>query len=80
MDAGSFASPRECLSIRLTVLGALQIDRLERMVVDASHIDQKKRGILDMKETQVPLVVWLGQQEFREKYAIKSGNIQLLFY
>ncbi|PMD46395.1 hypothetical protein L207DRAFT_507308 [Hyaloscypha variabilis F] len=60
--------------------GALQIDRLERIVVDASHIDQKKRGILDMKETQVPLIVWLGQQEFREKYTAKSGGIQLLFY
>jgi protein CMS1 len=65
---------------RLTLPGALQIDRLERIVVDASHIDQKKRGILDMKETQVPLVVWLGQQEFRERYAAKSGGIQLLFY
>jgi protein CMS1 len=65
---------------RLTPPGALQIDRLERIVVDASHIDQKKRGILDMKETQVPLVVWLGQQEFRERYAAKSGGIQLLFY
>lgn len=59
--------------------GALQIDRLERIVVDASHIDQKKRGILGMKETQVPLVVWLGQKEFRERYAAKSGGIQLLF-
>ena len=65
---------------RLTPPGALQIDRLERIVVDASHIDQKKRGILDMKETQVPLVIWLGQQEFRERYAAKSGGIQLLFY
>jgi protein CMS1 len=53
---------------------------LERIVVDASHIDQKKRGILDMKETQVPLIVWLGQQEFRGKYTAKSGGIQLLFY
>jgi protein CMS1 len=58
----------------------LQIDRLERIVVDASHIDQKKRGILDMKETQVPLIVWLGQQEFREKYTAKSSGIQLFFY
>jgi protein CMS1 len=58
----------------------LQIDRLERIVVDASHIDQKKRGILDMKEAQVPLVVWLGQNEFRERYAAKSGRVQLLFY
>jgi hypothetical protein len=44
------------------------------------RLAQKKRGILDMKETQVPLIVWLGQQEFREKYTAKSGGIQLLFY
>ncbi|KAI9050344.1 hypothetical protein LZ554_005510 [Drepanopeziza brunnea f. sp. 'monogermtubi'] len=58
--------------------GALQVDRLERIVIDASHIDMKKRGILEMKETQVPLTVWLGQKEFMEKYA--SEGIQLLFY
>lgn len=60
--------------------GALATDRLERIVIDASHVDQKKRGILDMKETQVPLMVWLGKKEFREKYASLSGGIQLLFY
>jgi len=49
-------------------------------VVDASHIDQKKRGILDMKETQVPLVIWLGQKEFRERFAAPSEGIQLLFF
>ncbi|KUJ07321.1 uncharacterized protein LY89DRAFT_677939 [Mollisia scopiformis] len=60
--------------------GALQVDRLERIVVDASHIDQKKRGILEMKETQVPLTAWLGQKEFRERYGAPTGGIQLLFY
>ena len=33
-----------------------------------------------MKETQVPLVVWLGQQEFRAKYATKTEGIRLFFY
>ncbi|KAF8848782.1 hypothetical protein BDZ45DRAFT_256126 [Acephala macrosclerotiorum] len=60
--------------------GALQVDRLERIIVDTSHIDQKKRGILEMKETQVPLIVWLGQKEFRERYGAQAGGIQLLFY
>lgn len=60
--------------------GALQVDRLERIVVDASHIDTKKRGILEMKDTQVPLTNWLGQKEFRERYTAQSGGIQLLFY
>jgi protein CMS1 len=62
------------------VSGALQVDRLERIIVDASHIDMKKRGILEMKETQMPLMIWLGQQEFRERYDAKSGGIQLHFY
>ncbi|KAH8667430.1 U3-containing 90S pre-ribosomal complex subunit-domain containing protein [Tricladium varicosporioides] len=60
--------------------GALAVDRLERIIVDASHIDIKKRGILDMKETQVPLILWLGQTEFKEKYGAESKGIQLLFY
>jgi protein CMS1 len=61
--------------------GALAIDRLERIVVDVSHIDQKKRGILEMKDTQVPLTNWLGQTVFREKYGSSTaGGIQLLFY
>lgn len=64
----------------LTVVGALQVDRLERIVVDASHIDQKKRGILEMSETQVPLTLWLGQKDFRERYGSQTGRIQLLFY
>ncbi|OWP06717.1 hypothetical protein B2J93_10 [Marssonina coronariae] len=60
--------------------GALQVDRLERIVVDASYIDVKKRGILEMRETQVPLTAWLGQKEFMEKYGSKTDGIQLLFY
>ncbi|TVY67399.1 Protein CMS1 [Lachnellula suecica] len=60
--------------------GALAIDRLERIVIDASHIDVKKRGILEMKETQVPLILWLGQAEFKERYAATKDHVQLLFY
>ncbi|TVY40569.1 Protein CMS1 [Lachnellula subtilissima] len=61
-------------------LGALAVDRLERIVIDASHIDVKKRGILEMKETQVPLIFWLGQSIFKERYAADKNGIQLLFY
>jgi protein CMS1 len=49
-------------------------------VIDASHIDQKKRGILEMKETQVPLVTLLGEKRFRERYGAEQDGIQLLFY
>ena len=64
----------------LIVTGALSMERLERIVVDCSHIDQKKRGILEMRETQIPLTVLLGQREFREKYKAETGGIELLFF
>ena len=62
------------------MLGALQVDKLERIIIDASHIDVKKRGILEMKETQIPLSTWIGQEEFRARYGERSGGIRLLFY
>ncbi|KAK4555232.1 Protein cms1 [Recurvomyces mirabilis] len=61
--------------------GALKVDGLERIVVDASHIDQKKRGVLDMKETQGPLVQLLARAEFKERYGVEGDQaIELLFY
>lgn len=60
--------------------GSLAVDRLERIVIDASHIDQKKRGILEMKETQVPLTAWLCQKPFKDRYEGSTDKLQLLFY
>ncbi|KAI0192822.1 U3-containing 90S pre-ribosomal complex subunit-domain containing protein [Astrocystis sublimbata] len=60
--------------------GILKLDKLERLVVDASHIDQKKRGIMDMKETMIPLARWLTRAEFKERYADPEQSLQLLFY
>jgi protein CMS1 len=60
--------------------GALSVSRLKRIVVDASYIDQKKRGILDMKETQTPLIKLLTREELKERYGAKEKGIQLIFY
>ncbi|KAM3421204.1 hypothetical protein BST61_g1613 [Cercospora zeina] len=60
--------------------GALSAGKLDRIVVDASHIDQKKRGVLDMKELQIPLVKLLTRKQFKEKYGSGDGKIELLFY
>ena len=49
-------------------------------MIDASHIDQKKRGILEMKDVQVPLTLWLGQPELKDRYAVDSDAIEILFY
>jgi protein CMS1 len=56
------------------------LKKLERLVIDASHIDQKKRGVLDMKDITMPLSRWLAKKEFKERYAATEKPLQLLFY
>ena len=60
--------------------GSLSTKSLERIVVDFSHIDQKKRGILDMKETQQPLMQLLNRIELKSRYGRANDGIDLLFY
>ncbi len=60
--------------------GALSSTYLERILVDASHIDQKKRGILDMKETQIPLVQLLTRKELKGRYSESDAKVELLFF
>ncbi|KAB5562898.1 U3-containing 90S pre-ribosomal complex subunit-domain containing protein [Coniochaeta sp. 2T2.1] len=62
--------------------GALKVDSLKRIVIDASHIDQKKRGVMDMKDTMVPLAKWLARKEFKERYTDESEEkqVSLMFY
>ncbi|KAI9703269.1 MAG: hypothetical protein M1836_007835 [Candelina mexicana] len=60
--------------------GALSVEKLERIVVDCSHIDQKKRGILDMRETQLPLVQFLGRDNIKRRYGTSDEGVRLLFY
>jgi protein CMS1 len=60
--------------------GALSAKHLKRIIVDTSYIDQKKRGILDMKETQMPLVKLLTRKDLRERYDDETLPTKLLFY
>lgn len=53
---------------------------LHRIVVDASHIDQKKRGIMDMKDTMMPLAQFLSRKEFQERYTDEDKKLSLLFF
>lgn len=43
---------------------ALSTANLKRVVIDVSYIDQKKRGILDMKELHESLIKLLRRKEF----------------
>lgn len=49
------------------------------MVIDVSYIDQKKRGILDMKELHEPLVKLLLREEFVGEDK-QSGSELFLFF
>ena len=64
----------------LTSVGALSLAHLEQVVVDCSHIDQKKRGILDMHQIQQPLMALLNQPELKSRYGNGSGKVRLLLY
>ncbi|CAI6336876.1 unnamed protein product [Periconia digitata] len=57
---------------------ALSTANLKRVVVDASYIDQKKRGILDMKELHEPLIKLLLRKEFVGDEG--DGNELFVFY
>lgn len=84
IDNGKFNhNPNTCFpqgSLCLTRLGALCLDHLKRLVVDASHIDQKKRGVLDMKDTMMPLARFLSRKEFKDRYGDEKKPLALLFY
>ncbi|KAH8659600.1 U3-containing 90S pre-ribosomal complex subunit-domain containing protein [Ilyonectria robusta] len=60
--------------------GALSLENLRRVVVDASHIDQKKRGVMDMKDTMLPLARFLSLDEFKGGYVDEKKPLALLFY
>lgn len=60
---------------------ALKVEKLERIVIDASFIDGKKRGVLDMRETVGPLVRLLAREELRTKYTEDdSTKVELIFF
>ena len=67
-------------TVVLIHVGALSSSNLERVVVDCSHIDQKKRGIFDMRETQQPLMALLNRPELKSRYGCGIGKVRLLFY
>lgn len=49
-------------------------------MIDGSHIDQKKRGIFDMKEVFSPLLRLLTREQFREQYGPKEKSLKVLVY
>lgn len=60
--------------------GTLNLTELERIVIDGSHIDQKQRGLFDMKDTHLPLLKLLTRPELRERYDAGKKPLQILMF
>ncbi|KAI6779997.1 uncharacterized protein J7T54_007473 [Emericellopsis cladophorae] len=60
--------------------GALSLENLQRIIVDASHIDQKKRGVIDMKDTMMPLARFLTKDQIKSRYGAEEKPVDLLFF
>ncbi|KAJ5288552.1 Protein CMS1 [Penicillium angulare] len=60
--------------------GDLKLNELQRVVIDGSHIDQKQRGIFDMKDTHFPLLKLLTQPRLRERSDSKDKKLQILVF
>lgn len=67
-------------TVALILVGALSSSNLEQVIVDCSHIDEKRRGILDMRETQQPLMALLNRAELKSRYGCGTSKVRLLFY
>ena len=72
--------PRVEDTVFLTQVGSLSFLDLSRVVVDCSHIDQKGRGILDMKETLEPLTRLLKHSDIKDRYGKGEDDVHLLFF
>lgn len=66
----------------IDTLDVLKLHDLKRIVIDASYIDQKKRGIFDMKEVFVPLLQLLTRADLRDRYTTKDKDekVQILVF
>ncbi|KAL1959603.1 hypothetical protein VTO42DRAFT_1638 [Malbranchea cinnamomea] len=66
--------------IDLVDSGELKLDDLKRIVIDGSYIDQKKRGIFDMKELHFPLLKFINRADLRARYSSQENKVQILVY
>jgi protein CMS1 len=57
---------------------AISTRNLQRLVIDASYIDQKKRGVLDIQEVFLPLLDLLLKTGLKERLA--EGKTKILVY
>lgn len=58
--------------------GALRLEGLKRVVLDASYVDEKKRVLLDDKETFLRVVEFLNLEELKGR--LVRGDVEILVF
>jgi len=58
--------------------GAVSLASVQRVLIDASHINIKKQGILDMPELQTPLTQLLSREDLRTRY--EAGEAKIIVF
>lgn len=64
--------------INVICVGAVSVEQLDRVIVDASALNAKQRGILDMQETEVPLSRLLSRADLQQRFG--SGGTRIAVY
>lgn len=63
-----------------SVSGELSLKQLQRIVIDGSYVDQKKRGIFDMKDLHLPLLQFLNRADLRDRYTSCESHVEILVF
>ena len=61
-------------------VGALKADSLQQIVIDCSYIDQKKRSILNMKETHTSMIELLNMKQLKERWVAGKQQLKIIFF
>ncbi|QSS58970.1 hypothetical protein I7I51_08400 [Histoplasma capsulatum] len=64
----------------LATSGELRLKQLQRIVIDGSYVDQKKRGIFDMKDLHLPLLQFLNRADLRHRYTSCENHVEILIF
>jgi protein CMS1 len=66
--------------IDLLEKGVMKTKKLKRIVIDGSHLDQKKRSIFDMKELLDPLIKLFSVRPIKDRLDGDEKRIKVLVF
>ena len=60
--------------------GVMKTENLKRIVIDASHLDQKRRSVFDMKELLDPLIKLLSKLHNSERLGSHENQTRVIVF